>query len=480
LVTASWHVAGIGVEPLGGRMELAPVAGAAGFTPELISLDGKDDAVFAAPTSAWTENASTWDRVRSLAGRLWPYAFLGLWLAGAAIGLLHLLSVRFRLAHGLHVRREVAEGPVRLLLDRLCLHAGVTNRIRLTVSDRIGGPMAFGRAEICLPERALSDLGADQQRSVLAHELAHLVRRDPTWRWVSAIVERLFFFQPLNRIAKDGLRDSAEFLCDDWAVKRTGERLTLAKCLVEVAGWLQRPSRPLHASAMADRGSSLVHRVERLLAGGQKQELPGRWRVVVAAALLVAVSAGSPGVTAVTPDLQTPEESVAVTPKAFFMPAGTDVHTISVHRPAPPAPPSLIVVPEAAREEVVVFAVEAPLEPVRVRLERLVGELERLNTEINRIHLDTRARRFPTPTEHREALHRLFELKQRLEQTGTLRLEVWVPTKIEDVHERLRIKASKRLQRTGGRRLHLGATRVHSKHKTLREVDRELYRPSWI
>ena len=37
---------------------------------------------------------------------------------------------------------------------------------------------------------------------MLAHEIAHLVRRDPQWLVLARAIEMVFFFQPLNRLAR--------------------------------------------------------------------------------------------------------------------------------------------------------------------------------------------------------------------------------------------------------------------------------------
>ncbi len=84
-----------------------------------------------------------------------------------------------------------------------------------------------------LPEQFLQQLDAEHQRAALAHEIAHVIRRDPAWRILVGALERAFFFQPLNRVARAKLCDSAEFLCDQWAVQQTRSPLALARCLVD-------------------------------------------------------------------------------------------------------------------------------------------------------------------------------------------------------------------------------------------------------
>ena len=63
--------------------------------------------------------------------------------------------------------------------------------------------MAVGvlRPEIVVPGQAVQGLSLAHQESLLAHELAHVLRRDPAWRLVALLVERVLFFQPLNRLA---------------------------------------------------------------------------------------------------------------------------------------------------------------------------------------------------------------------------------------------------------------------------------------
>lgn len=197
---------------------------------------------------------------------VWPWVLLGLWGAGAVVALGRLGWAASRLRRQLKGRRDVIEDPVLESFLDLCSKAGLKKRPRLTASAHLRSPIALGRREICLPERAVDSLSPEQQRSMLAHEMAHLLRRDPVWTVVAAVVEAVFFFQPLNHLARRKLQEVAEFQCDDWAAKHTGTGVHLAKCLAEVAGWVENGPAPVPtATAMADRGSPVVRRITRLL-----------------------------------------------------------------------------------------------------------------------------------------------------------------------------------------------------------------------
>ena len=119
-------------------------------------------------------------------------------------------------------RQAVPDGQLLQMFGELARDAGFRRTPRLTCTSRISSPIALGVSEICVPDIALTDLDAEQQRSLLAHELAHLARRDPIWLGLASLIECVLWIQPLNRVANRQIATSAEFLCDDWAVRRTG------------------------------------------------------------------------------------------------------------------------------------------------------------------------------------------------------------------------------------------------------------------
>ncbi|HMG94955.1 MAG TPA: M56 family metallopeptidase [Gemmatimonadaceae bacterium] len=193
-------------------------------------------------------------------------------------------------------RRAVPEGRLLDMLGGLARDAGLRRTPRLTCTSRISSPIALGVGEICVPETALTDLDLEQQRSLLAHELAHLARRDPLWLGLTSMVERVLWIQPLNRVANRQIATSAEFLCDDWAVRRTGSGVPLARCLAQVAEWIQASPLGVPVAGMAEERSLLVSRVSRLLEGVKPSTRSTRGLAVAAIAVLIAMIVVAPGV----------------------------------------------------------------------------------------------------------------------------------------------------------------------------------------
>lgn len=256
------------------------------------------------------------------------------WLLGAFALLARLLIRRRRFHAMLADRQVIVDGTAATLFADLVQNARMGGRVRLTSSPACPVPMAIGRGEVCVPERFLVELDAEQQRGALAHETAHLARRDPAWLLVAMSLEAVFFFQPLNLLARRRMKESAEYLCDEWAV-RAGSALGLARCLATVASWIGSGHEPLLArtSAIGDRRSSLLQRVERLMRTGMNPDRRPASASPAALGLVIAIALAAPAVAAI----QTPLASDHATEQSVRGPVASTQENI-IRAPDPNAP----------------------------------------------------------------------------------------------------------------------------------------------
>src|SRR5438067_12776861 len=234
-----------------------------------------------------------------------PLLTVLLWAAVALGSSLYYVARRLILVGRLADRRAVSDGPLAATLAELRRSTGYRHRVHLTMARTISSPVALGLSEICVPELALLELGAEQQRSMLAHELAHLARRDSLWIAGASLIERFFFFQPLNRLARRELETTAEYLSDEWAMQKTGSAVSLAKCLATVAEWIQASPLGVPVAGLAERRSLLVSRISRLLEGRLPSSPVSRrgWAIAAAVGVVATIAAAprvSQGVAAVT------------------------------------------------------------------------------------------------------------------------------------------------------------------------------------
>jgi HEAT repeat protein/beta-lactamase regulating signal transducer with metallopeptidase domain len=295
LVTASLNVAPV-ARPLGGRWEMPAATTASGakvIEPAAVLSEppAAAEPVGAlavvdrpAESSKKTSAVETGSARASMASN-WPSIAIASWLIVALTAVAR-YGARLR-----RVYRALGSGSPVTTPDLL------DTSIRLTTSPVCPVPLALAGRRIVVPERFLHELDPEQQRAALAHETAHVVRRDPEWRIAVEILERLLFFQPLNRLARARLSDSAEFLCDQWAVQQTESPLALARCLSVIASWWSPADElPAGVSAMARSDSAMVRRVTRILDEHARKGARPRLLWLAIPVALVAVAA--PRVTA--------------------------------------------------------------------------------------------------------------------------------------------------------------------------------------
>lgn len=197
-------------------------------------------------------------------------ALLG-WLSISGLLMLRYAGRLAAMRRRISPRDLIETAPERCALAQLSNRAGLTRLPRMTESESIGSPLALGfgkRAEICIPTRALHELDHDQFCAMLGHEVAHHMRRDPLRLLGLNLLQALFFFQPLFRVASRHLHLAAEEQCDAWGVSHLEDRLAMARCLTEVAAWVLPQDRRLLVAGMARRRSQLGVRVERLMDDG--------------------------------------------------------------------------------------------------------------------------------------------------------------------------------------------------------------------
>ena len=190
---------------------------------------------------------------------------LGLGVTFGALSIaLGVATLNRRRRHQVRVADRHATG----LFHTLSLASPRLARTELWQCPRAESPYATGvlRPRVVVPERALRELDSAELRALFAHELAHLERRDPLWLGATRALQLCLPLQPLNALARRRLNDCAELLCDERALRRTGDRIALAQSLAKVASWLIREDHlPDAACAMASRRSLLGVRVERIL-----------------------------------------------------------------------------------------------------------------------------------------------------------------------------------------------------------------------
>lgn len=171
----------------------------------------------------------------------------------------------------------------------------LARRLRLGVAFRVvetglvdaPGVIGWIRPVILLPVVVLTNLTPVQIEAILAHELAHIRRRDYAVNLLQTVAETLLFYHPAVWWVSARVREEREHCCDDVAVEVCGEPRAYAAALAELASWRTRET----ALAIGAADGSLLARVRRLLRVEEDDE-PRSIGGLVVMALAMLLAAG--------------------------------------------------------------------------------------------------------------------------------------------------------------------------------------------
>jgi beta-lactamase regulating signal transducer with metallopeptidase domain len=154
--------------------------------------------------------------------------------------------------------------------------------------------------------------------AVLAHEGAHIRRRDPLVSFLAHVNRCVFWFHPLAWWLERTLASTAEDACDDAGVMAIGESKLYAEVLLDIAEAVRRRGNRLSWQGVGIDGNGLIaQRIERILGGDLFRQISRTRKIIVAigcaAAIVLAVACKQKNVVpGLVPDLA-PDPQIAAT-----------------------------------------------------------------------------------------------------------------------------------------------------------------------
>ena len=187
------------------------------------------------------------------------------------------------------LRRNAA--PVELSEDsalfwRQCSARFGINAVSLASSPRVFGPVTLGirRKLVLLPAGMLAALPDTELRAVLAHEFAHIRRRDFLTNLLYECLALPVSYHPIFRIARQRMMETREMICDQMAAEIEG-RNQYARSLLRLAARIapHAPATTHYAIGISD-ANTFERRIMKLTE--KRTEIRGVLRLAAIVACL--------------------------------------------------------------------------------------------------------------------------------------------------------------------------------------------------
>ncbi|MHC4433200.1 MAG: M56 family metallopeptidase, partial [Planctomycetota bacterium] len=216
------------------------------------------------------------------------------WLTGMcaylAVNVLRALGTR----RWLRQSRKPLQADLQAKVGDFFLARGFKILPKIWVIEDVNQPFVWGllRGEIYLPADLLSIDGLEQQKSVLGHELSHVVRFDAGVSLLQVIAQAVFWFHPFVWWANLWIRREREKCCDEMTVAGlSAQPKDYSRAIVEALTLVgRRRSRRVPSLAIVGPTNNLEQRIRAILRPGRRFYRRPTFLVASAVLLIAAVT----------------------------------------------------------------------------------------------------------------------------------------------------------------------------------------------
>jgi beta-lactamase regulating signal transducer with metallopeptidase domain/Flp pilus assembly protein TadD len=185
-----------------------------------------------------------------------------LWLLWAVVIALSLVSWLRRSLQAVPAIREANPAEAETL-QRAKDSLGLTRNVNLCIAaaDRVPGALGWRRPCVILPDQLSDQLSEAELHAIVAHELAHIARRDNLSAAVARVIVSAFWFHPLLWWIERHMLAEREAACDELVLGHGAAPADYVSAILKVCH-MSFAGTPGYAGAT---GSNLQNRMEQIM-----------------------------------------------------------------------------------------------------------------------------------------------------------------------------------------------------------------------
>jgi beta-lactamase regulating signal transducer with metallopeptidase domain len=215
---------------------------------------------------------SVWDQLYAWI-QLYQKPIFLTWALGATLFGLRLTGSMVYVAYLVRSMSPIYHQNVYQTFTQMALHFGIKDSIRIGESKHISSPMILGliKPVILFPIGMINQLETEEVDSILAHELAHFVRKDIYINVIQTTIEAILYYHPAIWWISANIRVERENCCDEMAISYLGDNIKYAKTLVKMQEI--KVNGPSLALNFNNKNSFFSNRIKRILNMAQTRNL---------------------------------------------------------------------------------------------------------------------------------------------------------------------------------------------------------------
>jgi len=216
-----------------------------------------------------------------------------IWLLGSAVVFAFSMVRVYRFSRLLAAKSDAASQELQAAAVKISRRLELKTIPVISTTSASLSPMVWwagGKVRIVIPRALLDQMDPHKWQWILAHELAHVRRRDYLVRWLEWLACVVFWWNPVMWWAQRNLRATEEICCDELVLSNLNPKpKSYADSLLSAVEFLARPAfRPPAMASEINSGGVLERRFKMIISENPKRSNT-RWlqRCVLLCALVV-------------------------------------------------------------------------------------------------------------------------------------------------------------------------------------------------
>ena len=214
-----------------------------------------------------------------LGSAVWKHARVWLppiWLLGSVVVFAFSIVRVCRFNRMLSAKSEAAPDELQTAAVKMAHRLGLKRIPTILTTQANLSPMVWwagGKVRIVIPKALLDRMDAQQWKWILAHELAHVRRRDYLIRWLEWLACVCFWWNPVVWWAQRNLRAAEEICCDELVISCLNPKpKSYANSLLSAVEFFARPVfRPPAMASEINSGGFLERRFKMIVSDNPKK-----------------------------------------------------------------------------------------------------------------------------------------------------------------------------------------------------------------
>ena len=192
---------------------------------------------------------------------------VNVWLIGFLFFLFRMTGGFIHLRQLRHQDNFPVDKSLQNKLDQLIRRSPLKRSVKVMESALVKVPILLGHLKplILIPVGTINLLTEEEVEAILAHELAHIIRRDFSMNIFFTLIEILFYYHPGVWLMAATIRSEREHCCDDLALYLCKNPLAYARALYKLEAAHKAARLPGLALSFSSQKNQLLNRVRRIL-----------------------------------------------------------------------------------------------------------------------------------------------------------------------------------------------------------------------